>query len=177
MEKEGLAQDAIGAIKHAGKKGGLWLIFLGLALGAALLIYGSFGAGGEKKSGEGEKNQTAAAESYRVALENRIAAVCSSVNGVGRVAATVTLEGSYETVYAQDITSRSGSVEKEYVFIGSGSSQAPIVIGETMPCVAGVGIVCDGGDDAAVREAVISLISAAFGVPKSKIFVAKMKDG
>ena len=51
------------------------------------------------------------------------------------------------------------------------SGEKPLLIGYENPEIAGIGIVCSGGDDARKREEVISVVSSAFDIPTNKIFV------
>ena len=54
-----------------------------------------------------------------------------------------------------------------------GSEQA-LTVGQMMPQVKGVLIVCDGGDDEAVRQRVIDAVSAALDISKTHICVSTM---
>ena len=57
--------------------------------------------------------------------------------------------------------------------MGGGSSEAPIRIGVRTPRIAGIGVVCRGGGDDVTRAELISLLSAAFGIGASKIYIAE----
>ena len=84
----------------------------------------------------------------------------------------VTLKGGYRAIYATDSQSGSSSSKNATVIIGSGSSEKALLIGYENPEIAGIGIVCSGGDDYNVRKNVISVVSSAFNVSSNKIFVS-----
>lgn len=116
---------------------------------------------------------------YAAALEEKARALCESASGVGRgsVTVTVTLDGGFDAVYAEDSekkTSGTGeSVTGKYATVGGGSSETPIKIGVRTPRIAGIGVVCRGGGDDVTRAELISLLSAAFGIGASKIYIAE----
>ena len=145
-------------------------IILLAAIGIFLLLLGAYGKGNEKEvSAEDSMN----AEEYAHSVEKNISELCEKINGVSDVHAVVTLEGGYNTVYAQNSQSNSSGYKNEFVLTGSGSSERAILVGYSTPQVSGVGIVCRGGGDAHIRSEIISLISATFGVSSNKIYVTE----
>ena len=94
----------------------LALAAVGLCLGVALLLFGSFGGTGE--TGE-SGDEILSAEAYRAALEQTLTALCSSVRGAGKVSVFITLAGGYEYVYSTD--SRG-----ECVTVGNGSAERAV---------------------------------------------------
>ena len=135
---------------------------IGLGLGVVLLLFGSFGGLG---SGE-EAEEVAAfdAEVYREQVEERIARLCSAVRGAGKVHVFVTLSGGYEYIYSVDD-------KGECVTVGSGSSEHAVVEQIRAPEIAGVGIVCTGASQSAVREALLELVSSSLGIGTNRIVV------
>ena len=93
----------------------------------------------------------------------------------------VTLDTSEQTQYAKDEkeNSKSGdkssekSYEKKYVLTDDDSG---VVLKTTEPEVRGVIVVCDGGDNAAVKKGITSAVRAALSVDSNKITVLKMKN-
>ena len=53
--------------------------------------------------------------------------------------------------------------------------QEPLVLKETAPKVEGVLILCEGGDNITIKEAISKACQALFNVPAHKIEVLKMK--
>lgn len=164
------------------KSGKIILLVAGAALGIFLLIFGSGIASesDDEPDTAGTPENVYDAEEYRKGLENSISALCSQVRGAGNVTVTVSLDGSYKAVYAQNvqnsISSGGNTSKSEYVLTGSGSSKSALIIGYSPPQIIGVGIVCTGGGDAAVKQEIINLVSAAYGVTTNKIYVAGAKN-
>ena len=109
---------------------------------------------------------------YAREVEEKVEALCNRIDGVRSAYAVVTLKGGYRAVYATDSQSGSSSSKNATVIIGSGSSEKALLIGYENPEIAGIGIVCSGGDDYNVRKNVISVVSSAFNVSSNKIFVS-----
>lgn len=150
----------------------LWLA-VGAAVGLGLLIWGSVGGDEEKMTAQKTWAQTAPdPESYATSIEEQVVDICSRVKGAGRVEAVVTLSGGYRAVYATDSQTSSSGHKSSTVLTGSGSAEEAILIGYENPRIAGIGIVCEGGGDAAVCQQILSLVSAAFDVSTNKIYIA-----
>ncbi len=158
------------------KKKMLWLPLIGAAAGILLLLFGSMGGKNDSEKTDPktdvEEMVLRSTEDYAEEVETRVAAICGQVKGAGKVRAVVTLSGGYRAVYASDSQSTNGGYKNNTVLIGSGSSEEGIPICYENPKIAGIGIVCDGGGDPAVRANIVSLVSAAFDVASNKIYVA-----
>lgn len=155
--------------EKAGKKK-MILVALGAGIGILLLLLGS-GWFTSKKEQESlaAPSSTEELEAYRIALEKRIAELCEAVEGVSDVRAAVTLNGGFETVYATE--TRNGI--QVYTTIGSGASAKALVVAQNPPEVAGIGIVCRGGGNAALRGTLTALLSSAFRVSTNRISIAE----
>ena len=116
------------------------------------------------------------AGAYAREVEERIAALCSNIKGVENAKVVVTLSGGYNAVYAQNSQSSASGYRNEFVLTGSGSSEAPLLVGYSVPQISGVGVVCKGGGDPSVRQELISLISATLGVSSNKIYVTESQN-
>lgn len=132
-----------------------------LLLGLALLFYG--GSGRDKNEAV-EPSESLDAEVYRRELTEEIAALCGQVKGVGRATVLVSLSGGYEYVYARD-------ADGDCLSVGSGSGKQAVVESILPPVISGIGIVCEGGGDAAVRAELTALLTAALGVGANKIYI------
>ena len=132
----------------------------------------------QEETGEQNKNSVS---SYEETLEKRLESIISSVDGAGRVQVMVTLDTSEQTQYAKDEkeNSKSGdktsekSYEKKFVLT---DDDGGVVLKTTEPEVRGVIVVCDGGDNAAVKNGITSAVRAALSVDSNKITVLKMKN-
>lgn len=159
--------------KQGDGKQGFALIALVAVVGIALLIFGSsFGNSGQDGDDSQGDVYSHDANEYADMLEARIKELCSEVKGAGRVTVFVSLKGGYRTVFAMDSQSTSSGHKSEIVMSGSGSDKSAVITAYQNPEIAGVGIVCDGGDDAYVRGQIISLVAATLDVSSNKIFVA-----
>lgn len=142
------------------------LIFIGL-----MIIILSNGNGNSEpqdvKNGIEELDPTV----YSKMLEERIEELCNRVDGVSGAYAVVTLKGGYQAIYATDNQSGNTSSKNQTVIIGSGSAEQAILEGYSYPEIAGVGIVCHGGDSYVIKNKIVSLVSSAFNISANKIFV------
>lgn len=138
-----------------------WILGVLFLFGLALLFCGNFATSGTAEHEPQELPQT---EAYRERLAAEIGALCRQVKGVGKVTVLVSLSGGYEYIYARD-------EDGDCISVGSGSQKEAVVENVLPPRIAGVGIVCDGGNNAAVREQLTALLSAALGIGANKIYI------
>ena len=134
---------------------GKWTLLLLLAAGLLLLL---LGGGGESAAEDGGDT-----EAYRAALTAEVEALCAEVRGVGSLRVLLTLESGERSVWA----------EKDGGYVTSGGKG--LLVEVRPPRVAGVAVVCSGGGDPAVREALTELLSAALGIGAHKIRIAQKK--
>ena len=165
-------------VKAMNKSGKLVLAVIGIALGVILLIFGSR-IGGQENPPASEVSPNGAitrtTDEYRADLESRMEYICGQMAGVGSVEVIVTLEGGFEYVYAYDVKTTVGGESTSYITIGSGDDESLVYITERAPAITGIGVVCTGGMDAAIRREITALLSAAFGVGSNKIYVTGRK--
>ncbi len=170
MSKEKTVSDFY---KKSNKK---WYKFIIIAIGGGLGIMLLVIGGGFGKSENADLSATYlptdGADEYAEMLEERVAEICSGVSGAGNVSVFVSLKGGYRTVYAIDSQANSSGYKNEIVMSGSGSGKQAVVTAYENPEIAGVGIVCSGGDNPHVQNQIISLVSASLGISTNKIFVA-----
>lgn len=132
---------------------GLSIIIVLFAAAAIILLFSGslFGGGSSETSSSGTLDATSLSE-YSAAIEERIKALISPLQGVGDARVLVYLSSTEEYVY--DGSSRDAKLSKV-----------------VSPTVSGVAIVCSGGNDANVRAKVTGLICAVFGVSSNHVFV------
>lgn len=140
------------------KNSRLWAVALVLLVGIGLLVFAK--APSAKVASEDTQLMQ-----YAMELEEKIARICSRVAGVSHVSVAVSFRGGFEYVYATD---ERGNI------ISSGGSGS--IIKQKTPEIAGVGIVCVGGGNDALRERLISLVSAACGIGTNRIYVTEAKN-
>ena len=155
-----------GFLDFVKSKGRLWLLVGGAVLGLALLLISS-GIGNTDKGesiSEEQANDAAQMAAYQTALEEQLRSLCDAVTGVDKVEVMVTLSEGYRTVYATDENGKPVST-------GSGSAQHALAETVKPPAVAGVGVVCRGGNDPRVQKELVELISTALGIPTNRVSV------
>lgn len=153
------------------KDGRLFIFILIGVVGIILLILGSGltqGTAKEDKSAE----ETPDPDAYAAKVEEEIERICQGVAGNCSVEAVVSLEGGYRAVYATDSQSSSSGYKNSMVLIGSGSSEEAVLVCYENPRISGIGIVLSCREDTALKNNIVSLVSAAFSVGTNKIYVA-----
>lgn len=142
----------------------------GLALlGILLLVIGS--NSDKKEENVRESIEELDPSAYAEMLEERVEELCNRVDGVSGAYAVVTLKGGYQAIYATDSQAGSSSSKNQTVVIGNGANEQAILQGYCYPEIAGIGIVCRGGDSYEVKNKIVSLISSTFDISANKIFV------
>ena len=170
------SSDIVGAVSHMKKKGTLKIVVVGFAVGVALLVIGSLafnenGDGSADNGGETAPSYSSFVE-YKESIRREIEETCMRVKGVSGVHAVVFFDGAGESVYAQN--TQSGNNEKnEYVIIGSGSGAHALYLGESLPAISGIGIVCNTGGSDATKNEIAALISATYGLPLTRVYVSE----
>ncbi|MGN0656344.1 MAG: hypothetical protein ACI4KR_06090 [Ruminiclostridium sp.] len=124
-----------------------------LAAGAALMLIIAFGGffGGSTQTEETGYSRAELAE-YEARLEKRLSDILSEINGIGKTEVMITLDGAEQTEYGKS---------------------KDMLLSVTAPRVRGVIVVCDGGDNIAVKEKVINAVSGVFGISTTRISVIK----
>lgn len=120
------------------------------------------------------------AGSYQKQLEKRLTELVSSISGAGRAEVMITLEGTEEYIFAEEgKSSRSSGDGKssdstEHSIFTDGSKEALLKKIEH-PVVKGAAVVCEGGDNPKVCEAVYKSVSTVLGIPTSRVYVTKLQ--
>jgi len=186
MDKEG----NLGALLRKWKIGRWQAIVLAAGLiGLLLLCVTSLPGGGKSAT----STQNPAQESIRIdltayeqQLEERLCGIIGAIAGAGEARVMLTLECGSEPIYAvqgktdskhsisDSSTEESLSADKQYVIIGSGAGEQGLVLKMMEPQVRGVAVICRGGDDIIVRQAIVEAVTAVLGVGANKVSVAKM---
>lgn len=158
------------------------LLVLAALAGVGLLLLGSsdrFRNSATTPAADATPTEQEEWEIYTASLEKKIAAACEQVRGVRNVTVLLCFEGDFEKVYAtdEDTTERDGSTQttRQYLTVGSGSGEQPVLITRKAPRVSGIGIICEGGDDPAVCRELTDLLCATFGIGANKIYIAEAK--
>lgn len=121
-------------------------------------------------------------EETNAALEKRLCELLSSIEGVGKVRVMLYFDASGETVYARNGDTseeqrESGKTKKEkdaVVLVKNGSGENGLVISQRNAALTGAAIVCEGGNDAVIRERIVQTVSALFDIKTNHISVMPM---
>ena len=150
-----------------GKKQLLLLLLLG-TVGLVLLLYPF-----DKQSTE--KNDTKfSVTSYTEKLEKRVEDLCLAVDGISRAEVLLTLESGSEYIYADNVkeereNGKSWSYASDYLIVDNGKGTSAVPVTEIYPKIRGVAVVCNGGSSAETQKKLTELLSAALGIPTSRI--------
>ena len=144
------------------------LLILGVGLFLMLLPEG----GEAEDTVETTPAETTAEQSLQQSLEDLL----SQVRGAGQVRVLLTESEGERTVYQTDQDSTSDSLRVETVIVtGADKAQHGLVQKTDPPVYLGAVVVCQGGDDPAVKLAIVEAVSSATGLGADKITVLKMK--
>ena len=153
-------------------------VFLVAAAGALLLLWPS----GRERSERTETPETGTAagqvEFDLEALEEKLSAVLSQVEGAGEVTVALTLKSGMERVLASDreTTADQGgrsSWTTETVILDGADGEETVLVAQNYPTFQGAVVVCQGGDDPQVRLLLTQAVSALTGLGSDRITVCR----
>lgn len=175
----GMKTEALGAWSKRlrGVFGRYKFVLLVILAGAALLLLPSVGE--KETAAEQTAEQTSLLQSVD-ALERRLEAALSRMDGAGEVTVVLTVKSSGRQILAQDgkTTERGETTDTQLTTVvvsrGSGSEE-PVALQQLSPQYQGALVVCSGGDADAVRLKIVEAVSALTGLGADKISVCKGK--
>jgi stage III sporulation protein AG len=174
--------------KFKGKKISLIIVIVGI-LGIVLIFLSDFihfSSGSQQNS----SNTQTASSSFEADTAKRLEDIIGQISGVGRVKVMVTVESGVENIYEKDNketnektkdasdsdTQIQQSSETSHVIVDNDSgNQQALLTKQLQPEILGVVVVCDGGSNPDVQEAVTSTVSTALGIATNKISISKMQ--
>ncbi|HBL41477.1 MAG TPA: hypothetical protein DDY98_07935 [Ruminococcaceae bacterium] len=130
---------------------------------------------------EGQKTESAEFDeaSYTERLEEKIAAMVSSVSGAGRSQVFVMLDCDYETVYAKNgslsLEQDTSDEKSEYIILDEENREDGLVLRTVTPRVRGVAVTCEGGGNQEIADAVSEMLAAVLDVGMNHISVTKIQ--
>ena len=150
-----------------------WLLMLLGILGMVLILISSFVPSGETAAPAESEDPTAA-------IEARLSALISQIDGAGRTEVMVTLQDTGSTRYlsesdeteewAEGLLQRK-ETSQQYVTSGGGA----VEVASLTPAVEGVAVVCEGGGSAQVQNDIYEVLYALYGLSSSHVTVEKMR--
>ncbi len=164
---------------------GIGIIFLSSNLAPA-------GSGtADDREADGQQNASSASDEYRSQLTEELGNMLASIEGAGKTKIMITLKGSVREIYAADTdingkesskknnnnenADKQNTEKKTYTIIrGKDGSEKALTMGQLLPEIKGVLIVCEGGDDEEVKSRITDAVSAALDIHPSHIYVTKL---
>lgn len=107
---------------------------------------------------------------YAVQLERQLEAVISQIDGAGKTKVMVTVESTVSYEYATDDSYSESKYESEIVIIGSDKALIKRI---DNPEVAGVLVICDGGDSAVIKEKILKAVATVLDISSNKVYITK----
>lgn len=150
----------------------LMILFVGL-----LLVVIAMPTSKEKKIKTKKSNTPTEYSNYEDATEKRLATALEKVQGVGAVEVMVTLKTSAERIVEKDEEKDENTRKENTIYDSTGSGiQTPYVNKEISPCVEGVMVIAQGGNNAIVVKNITEAVQALFDIDTHKIKIMKMES-
>lgn len=137
-----------------------------------------------------EKAEVITADDYICRTEERLTALIGSIDGAGDCEVMVTLENGVEYVYATEEKSNSDREEDSSdgdtrltqrddnesaaILIDTDNGHEGLLVTEIQPTVRGVVVVCEGGDNEAVRARILQAVTVALNISSKRVCVTKL---
>ncbi len=120
---------------------------------------------------------------YKKKVEQELVDMLSQIKGVGEVSAMVTIEGTTEYIYAEELNTAndkngdqtSEKYNNKIVITEENGEKKALVKQVIQPKISGVVIVCEGGGNISLNERVLKAVSTALNLPTSRICVEVRK--
>ncbi len=137
------------------------------------------GAVAELNESQSVTTQDDETELYKQQIQNELTELLSKIQGVGDCKVMITVEGTTEYVYAENVSRYndtdseriSDKYENNIVFTEKDGEKQALVRKIIKPQINGVVVVCEGGGNVQVNERVIKAVSTALNLSSSKICV------
>lgn len=124
--------------------------------------------------------ESSAVEAPPSTRAEEIEAILEQISGVGRAKVLLTEAVGKETVYQTD-EDRTNSADSEslrvetVIVTNSGREEVGLIRTVTPPVYLGAIIVCQGGDNPAIKLSIVQAVSNVTGISSDRITVLKMK--
>lgn len=107
--------------------------------------------------------------------EKKLKQILENTKGVGKCEVMLTLQSGTEYIYAQEQISGSHGVDNTYKIITDGKTESPVIIKKRTPQIAGVAIVCDGGDSSQIKNTITDIVCKMLAIDGAQVSVNKRK--
>lgn len=118
-------------------------------------------------------------ELFKRKTEQELKEMLEQIAGVGSCEVMVTVEGTTEYVYAENVSRstdenadrKSDRLDENIVLIEKGGEKQALIKRVIKPQISGVMIVCEGGGDTRVNERVLKAVSTALNISSNRVCV------
>ena len=107
-------------------------------------------------------------------LEERLGAILSRIQGVGQAQVLLTEAYGPESLYQTDGKSGTDGRTETVIITDDSRKETGLIRQVISPVYQGAIVVCQGGENASVRLAVIEAVANVTGIPANRITVLKM---
>ncbi len=115
-------------------------------------------------------------------LEKRLERMISKIDGAGKTKVMLTLDTSEQYYYLTESISRSSQnaeefeneSEEEIARIDDGNGEKPILQKIDESKIRGVLVVCQGGNNAKIKESILNAVCAVLNLSSEQVSIAKM---
>lgn len=174
------AKRKLGSL-FTGQKRTRLIVILGI-VGILLIMLSEIMPGGGNDNTESTISNDIVSEDtheYKKQIESELSSILGEIKGVGELEVMVTIEGTTEYVYAEELdtdTDKDGEKTSEkyknkIVMSEQNGKKEALVKKIIKPQISGVIIVCRGGGDLNIKERVIKAAATALNLPSNKICV------
>ena len=123
--------------------------------------------------------ETDETESFRKSTEAQLKELLEQIDGVGNCDVMLTVEGTTEYVYAENISRytdtspdrQSDKADTDIVTVEQNGDKQALIKKVIRPRISGVMVVCDGGGDISVNERVLRAVSTALNISSGRVCV------
>lgn len=151
--------------------------YVGLVLLLGVLLL-AFPLTSEKEAKTTDQKEQQAEEVDVEALERRLQAIITQIDGVGQADVLVTLSAGSRQILAANEKVGESTTETETVLTkDSGSGQSAVTVQTIYPTYQGVLVVCDGGGDPTVKLQVLNALKALTGLSSEQISICARAGG
>ncbi len=156
---------------------------LGVAAGAVLLLLSCFVPKQKDVLPHADIDLKAETVEYKERMTNELCDMLQTVEGVGEVKLFLTFDGSVEYEYLKEenentdtgIDDRRRDYSERYLFVeDKAGNKSVLAVKRLTPKAKGAAVVCEGGADPVVRQAVVELLRAALGISSANISVSPL---
>lgn len=169
MKTESKIKQFIASLKT---KKHLEIIIAVIAVAVMLIIYFSARANDAKTSNSDAPTVSA---DYCGKTERELVSALEAMKGVGKVKVVVNWESSVEKIIAYATSNSGNNVTTTPTVIQIQGASSPIILKEVYPKALGVIIICQGGNNIAVKLDIMNAVSVLLDIPQNKINVYAMK--